>query len=81
LTVTNGPWPSLHLVELQVSHTGQTSLSSSSYRLQRYVRDPALFAEPAVRQRISFPNPSGNRTRNQSGRGATGVAEGEDADG
>lgn len=85
LTATDGPWPSLQLIELQVSRTGQSSLSSSSYTLQRFVRDPALFVEPAVRQRIRFRNPSRNRTPNQSntqsGPGATGGAESEDSDG
>jgi len=85
LTATAGPWPNLQLVELQVSHNGQSSLSSSSYTLQRYVRDPGLFIEPVVRGRSTFQSPSGNRTRNQPATGpglvAPSATESEDSDG
>ena len=45
LTVADGAWPNLQLVEFRVSHAGQSSLGNTSYTLRRYVRDPRLFID------------------------------------
>lgn len=85
LAVTDGPWPNLQLAELQVSHTGQSSLGNSSYTLRRYVRDPSLFADTAPRRPISFFKQSGNSSRSQSPTSPQpripGSTESEDSDG
>lgn len=84
LTVTDGPWPNLQLVELQVSHTGRSSLGNSSYTLRRYVRDPTLFVDEAPRRPATVPSRSGDGTRNQPATrpivGAPGAAESKDID-
>lgn len=83
-TVTDGPWPNLKLVELQVSHAGQSSLSHSSFTLRRYVRDPRLFVETPTRRRMSFPIRPRRGRSSQPARGAGGGApsatESEDSD-
>ena len=43
LTVEEGPWPDLNLVEVTVSHEGQNAFGNTSYTLRRYLRDPRLF--------------------------------------
>jgi hypothetical protein len=85
LTLTDGPWPNLQLAELQVSHTGQSSLGNSSYTLRRYVRDSSLFVDTAPRSPTILPNQSGNRARSQSATrpqlGSPSATELEDSDG
>ncbi|MDA1052671.1 MAG: hypothetical protein O3C40_19620 [Planctomycetota bacterium] len=66
VTVSDGPWPNLQLVELRVSHRGQSSLGDTSHTLRRYLRDPRLFVDEAPRRTSAFPpRRSGNRTRGQ----------------
>ena len=85
VTAADGPWPNLQLIELQVFHTGQSSLSSTSYTLRRYVRDPQLFVKPVVRGASTVPRQSGARTRNppaiQPQTSVPTDAESEDSDG
>ena len=84
-TVTDAPWPNLQLVELRVTHAGQSSLGNSSYMLRRYVRDPRLFVEAAPRPVAAFPSAArrrrGNRSATRSETGASGARDSGDSDG
>lgn len=85
LTVTDGPWPNLQLVEVQVLHTGRSSLGDSSYTLRRYVRDPRLFVDATPPKTTVIPVQPSDRTRNQPATrqepGRPSTTESEDSDG
>jgi general secretion pathway protein I len=80
VTVTDGPWPSLQLVELQVSHAGQSSLGNSSYTLRRYVRDARLFVDEAPRRSMASPvQPRDSQSSRPATRPALGLPGGEES--
>jgi len=70
-TVSDGPWPNLQMVELEVLRTGQNSLGNTSYMLRRYLRDPRLFVESDARRSASQPLPA--RTRRSRSNSSTKI--------
>ena len=48
LSVEQGPWPDLRIVQVTVSHVGTNSLGNTSYTLLRHIRDPQLLEQEEV---------------------------------
>jgi type II secretion system protein I len=82
--VTEGPWPNLKLVEVQVLHAGRSALGNSSYTLRRYLRDPQLFVATSARRTTGSATQAGRQTGRQPTtrpeRSGLGSTDSEDSD-
>jgi type II secretion system protein I len=48
LSIEEGPWPDLRIVQVAVSHVGTNPLGNTSSTLRRYVRDPRPLEQEEV---------------------------------